>query len=124
MTDFYREKTKLQKKHRELENLKKSASELERTTRRRTEFDFDLWTDPEAKTAKEINENEWLSLNAKNQSLKIGHLQKIKAPEDLLELRSDLKAVESKLTSLKSQSFMLSFLFSVRKILSVPSSFS
>ena len=52
------------------------------------------------KEAKEINENEWLSLNAKNQSLKIGHLQKIKAPEDLLELRSDLKAVESKLTNL------------------------
>jgi len=87
-------KTKLQKKHRELESLKKSASELERTTRRRTEFDFDLWTDPEVKAAKEINDNEWLSLNAKNQSLKIGHLQKINPPEDLLELRSDLKAVE------------------------------
>ena len=58
------------------------------------------------KEAKEINENEWLSLNAKNQSLKIGHLQKIKAPEDLLELRSDLKAVESKLTI---SSFMLFF---------------
>ena len=105
----FRAKTKLQKKHRELESLKKSASELERTTRRRTEFDFDLWTDPEVKAAKEVNDNEWLDLNTKNQTLKIGHLQKIKAPEDLLELRSDLKAVEGKLTSLKFQSFTLFF---------------
>jgi hypothetical protein len=61
------------------------------------------------KAAKEVNDNEWLDLNTKNQTLKIGYLQKIKAPEDLLELRSDLKAVEGKLTSLKSLSFMLSF---------------
>merc|ERR1711997_754369 len=87
-------KTKLQKKHRELENLKKAASEIERTTRRRTKFDFDLWSDMDNVEAKKVNENDWLDLNTKNHTLKNTRNLQRKAPEDLLELRSDLKAVE------------------------------
>ena len=55
---YFRAKTKLQKKHRELENLKKAASEIERTTRRRTKFDFDLWSDMDNVEAKKVNEND------------------------------------------------------------------
>jgi len=90
-------KTKLQKKHRELEKLKKASTELERTTRRRTEFDFDLWTDMDnekIQANKEIAGNEWLDMNTKIHTLNnTGNLQR-KAPEDLLENPSDLKAVE------------------------------
>merc|ERR1712083_9792 len=87
-------KTKLQKKHRELENLKKAASEIERTTRRRTKFDFDLWSDMDNVEAKKVNENDWLDLNTKNHTLKNTRNLQRKAPEDLLENPSDLKAVE------------------------------
>merc|ERR1711997_789299 len=87
-------KTKLQKKHRELENLKKAASEIERTTRRRTKFDFDLWSDMDNVEAKKVNENDWLDLNTKNHTLKNTRNLQRKAPEDLLETPSDLKAVE------------------------------
>merc|ERR1712223_1693837 len=87
-------KTKLQKKHTELENLKKAASEIERTTRRRTIFDFDLWSDMDNVEAKKVNENGWLDLNTKNHTLKNTRNLQRKAPEDLLENPSDLKAVE------------------------------
>merc|ERR1712168_21922 len=92
-----KEKTKLQKKHRELEKLKKASTELERTTRRRTEFDFDLWNDMDSdkiKEAKEVAENDWLDMNTKIHTLKNTRNLQRKAPEDLLENPSDLKAVE------------------------------
>ena len=92
--NYFRAKTKLQKKHRELENLKKAASEIERTTRRRTKFDFDLWSDMDNVEAKKVNENDWLDLNTKNHTLKNTRNLQRKAPEDLLENPSDLKAVE------------------------------
>ena len=96
---FFRAKTKLQKKHRELEKLKKASTELERTTRRRTEFDFDLWNDMDSdkiKEAKEVTGNDWLDMNTKIHTLKNTRNLQRKAPEDLLENPSDLKAVEGK----------------------------
>jgi len=87
-------KTKLQKKHRELEKLKKASTELERTTRRRTEFDFDLWSDMDNKEAKEVTGNDWLDMNTKIHTLKNTRNLQRRAPEDLLENPSDLKAVE------------------------------
>ena len=90
-------KTKLQKKHRELEKIKKASQVLERTTRRRTKFDFDIWDDDNDKTTEAITEvkaNDWLEGNTKIHTLNnTGKLRRAK-PVDYHEKPSDLNAVE------------------------------
>ncbi len=93
---FVKAKAKMQKQHRELEGLKKAASSLERSTRRRTNFDFDLWSDNKSKAdSTQVQEDEWLEVNTKLHTLKnTGKLSR-KAPKDLHDKPSDLKAVET-----------------------------
>ena len=87
-------KAKMQKEHRELEKLKKTANQLERTTRRRTKFDFDLWGDENGEV-KQVKNNDWLDETTKNHTLKnTGKLTR-KLPHDLLDKPSDLKPVEA-----------------------------
>lgn len=91
-------KTKIQKEHRELERLKKESTKLERTTRRRTQFDFDLWdsnpNDPKGEQ-KKIESNEWLDDQTKNYTMFKTRNFTRKLPKDRHEKPSDLASVEA-----------------------------
>ena len=91
----FRAKTKMQKKHRELETLKKTESKLTRSTRRRTKFDFDLWGSTDDNSAQaQIDNNEWLEQNTKlNNKNRTGKMTR-SLPEDFHEKTSALKSVE------------------------------
>ena len=87
-------KTKLQKEHRELERLKKESQKLERTTRRRTQFDFDLWDQNPNEDKKKIESDEWLDDQTKNYIMKNTRNFTRKLPKDRHEKPSDLAPVE------------------------------
>lgn len=74
------------------------ASKLERSTRRRTKFDFDLWdADKTPKEIASINADEWIGDTAKRHNLKsTGRLAK-KTPNDLRRDTSSLPAVQAPL---------------------------
>lgn len=89
-------KVKLQKEHRQLEKLKKLSTQVERQTRRRTNFDFDLWgaTQDADAEMKKVQNDDWLQHETINHTLKNTRQNARKVPQDLLDKTSDLKAVE------------------------------
>ena len=92
---FFRAKTKIRKQHRELERLKKDSEKLIKSTRRRTEFDFDLWDNnknEKTNVQEIIDNNEWLETNTKLLN-KTGNMSR-SLPVDFHEKSSKLNAVE------------------------------
>ena len=90
-------------KQREQQKDRKKATQLNRTTRRRTKFDFDLWDTnitPENDIKKgeandqEIDKNEWLEQQTKDHNLNNTRQMKRKPPTDLYAKESSLSAVE------------------------------
>ena len=100
---YFRAKAKVQKKHRELERIKKTSQKLIKSTRRRTKFDFDLWNDESKNENSEksvIENDEWLDENTKlHNKNKRGNMTR-KLPEDFHEKTSALKSVEEPLPGL------------------------
>jgi len=88
-------KAKLAKKHRQAANKIRAATTLERSTRRRTNFDFDLWDEKEDKDAAKIKSNEWLEGDTKTQNLIGLRKKKAKVPKDLTAKTSKVAAVET-----------------------------
>ena len=88
--------------HRQQEEKRKEATLLERTTRRRTEFDFDLWNtdlNRNADSAKQneshlVENSEWLEKETKYHTLKNTRQRKSKLPRDFHAKQSALSAVE------------------------------
>ena len=86
--------------HRQQEKKRKEATLLERTTRRRTEFDFDLWNTDLNRNAESQNEihlienSEWLEKETKYHTLKNTRQRKNKLPRDFHAKQSALSAVE------------------------------
>ena len=90
-------------KQREQQKDRKKATQLNRTTRRRTKFDFDLWDTnitPENDIKKgeandqEIDKNEWLEQQTKDHNLNNTRQMKRKPPTDFYAKESSLSAVE------------------------------
>ena len=94
-------------KQREQEKIRKASTLLERTTRRRTKFDFDLWqpsnsvaaggcssTNSKVVDAEIIENDEWLEKSTKSHTFKNTRQIKRKPPKDLFTKPSSLSAVE------------------------------
>lgn len=98
-----REKMVTAMKQREKQKDRKKATQLSRTTRRRTKFDFDLWDTnvvPENNIRedeanhKEIDNNEWLEQQTKDHNLNNTRQMKKKPPTDFYLKETSLSAVE------------------------------
>merc|ERR1712051_134799 len=97
-----RQKLKTAMKQRQQQNDRKKATILERTTRRRTKFDFDLWDsdiipsdalkDPVDQNT--IDSNEWLQQKTKDHNLNNTRQMKRKPPKGFYSKQSTLPAVE------------------------------
>ena len=97
-----RQKLKTAMKQRQQQNDRKKATILDRTTRRRTKFDFDLWDsdiipsdaikDPVDQNT--IDSNEWLQQQTKDHNLNNTRQMKRKPPKGFYSKQSTLPAVE------------------------------
>jgi len=85
-------KEKLARKHRDAADAVRRAAVAEKSTRRRTNFDFDLWDEATsgsaasaeaAADAKAIKSNEWLEGSTKTHNLKGLRMKAPKVPKDL-----------------------------------------
>jgi len=88
-------KAKLAKKHRQAANKIREATALERSTRRRTNFDFDLWDVKDDKETATIKSNQWLEGQTKTQNLIGLRKKEAKVPKDLTAKASKVSAVET-----------------------------
>ena len=90
-------------KQRQQQAERKKSTLLDRTTRRRTEFGFDLWstninaeetTKKDQENQNEIEQNEWLEKQTKNHTFNHTRRMKRKPPADFYAKESALSAVE------------------------------
>ena len=90
----FRAKEKKSKQDRENTIKKRKAEAKVKATRRRTEFDFDLWDEEAGQGDKSIAGNEWLEETTKLVNLRGTRSHRPKLPSDLLRPTSELKSVE------------------------------
>ncbi len=94
-----RAKDRVAKEHRKQEEVRRQVRRKENSTRRRTNFDFDLWggdmTKDEDEKKKEQEDVDWVEDNTRRHNLKGTGRMKRATPTDLHRKPSDLSAVSA-----------------------------